>query len=70
MPSITHPQDHLLLGAHVQMVIHLRYTCKNTMLICNEPARCLVAAGVKDMNRPAENISIPQNIGEQQEIHI
>lgn len=25
--------------------------------------RCLVAAGIKDMSRPAENISIPQNIG-------
>lgn len=25
--------------------------------------RCLVAAGIKDINRPAENISIPQNIG-------
>ncbi|KAK9900507.1 UPF0041-domain-containing protein [Cystobasidium minutum MCA 4210] len=23
---------------------------------------CLVAAGIKDINRPAENISIPQNI--------
>lgn len=25
--------------------------------------RCLVAAGVSDLTRPAENLSIPQNIG-------
>lgn len=25
-------------------------------------SRCLVAAGIKDINRPAENLSIPQNV--------
>lgn len=38
----------------------------NTTCILNPcfcVCRCLVAAGIKDINRPAENISIPQNIG-------
>ena len=62
-----HTQDHLLLGAALQMVgNHTINTILSFMQTNSDlPSRCLVAAGIKDMGRPAENISIPQNIGGQ-----
>jgi hypothetical protein len=65
LPSLTctPPQDRLLLGAYVQVVRFplLSPLVRRTLTwVCN---RGLVAAGLKDLSRPADVISVPQNLG-------
>lgn len=57
-------QDSVLLGSHVQMVLLIfhRVSCM-VLLNAHWCCRGLVAAGLKDLSRPADKISIPQNLG-------